>query len=168
MSDLEIFNALNASEELIYIIRICRRNIKTLATIIKCTELEYNFMLSNGRILIHDTVVYTHSNISRYSYSNSNYICTPDALTVKILLYTDTVNGGWSSWRLGPCSKTCGRGIQNYTRVCDNPKPSCGGKECKGPSSHFIKCNEFCCPGKIAISFVLITFHGCCCYLTFV
>ena len=61
------------------------------------------------------------------------------------------VDGGWSSWRLGPCSKTCGGGTQNYTRVCDNPKPSCGGKKCDGPSVHIHqdKCNDICCPGKI-------------------
>ena len=65
-----------------------------------------------------------------------------------MVLYS-VVDGEWSSWRLGPCSKTCGGGIQNYTRVCDAPKPSCGGDECKGPGSYSTKCNEFCCPGKI-------------------
>ena len=42
-----------------------------------------------------------------------------------------------------------GGGTQKYTRVCDDPKPSCGGKECKGPSSNSKSCNGFCCPGKI-------------------
>ena len=66
--------------------------------------------------------------------------------------YYIVVDGGWSSWRLGPCSRTCGGGMQNYSRVCDNPKPSCGGKICDGPSTlmHQDKCNNFCCPGKIA------------------
>ena len=61
------------------------------------------------------------------------------------------VDGGWSEWRLGPCSKTCGGGIQNYTRVCDNPKPSNGGKQCKGPSFYTRKqiCNSECCPGQM-------------------
>ena len=60
------------------------------------------------------------------------------------------VDGGWSSWRLGPCSKTCGGGIQNYTRVCDDPKPSCGGEECDGPSSYTFheRCNDFSCSGE--------------------
>ena len=63
------------------------------------------------------------------------------------------VNGNWSSWRLGPCSKTCGGGIHKYTRVCDNPEPSCGGKECEGHAvySHKKKCNDFCCPGMIML-----------------
>ena len=60
------------------------------------------------------------------------------------------VDGGWSSWSPGLCSKTCGGGTLKRTRLCDNPKPSCGGKECKGPSSdNSVKCNEFCCPGRI-------------------
>ena len=61
------------------------------------------------------------------------------------------VDGGWSSWRLGPCSKTCGGGTQTLTRSCSNPTPSCGGKECKGPSSNSKTCSDFCCPGKIII-----------------
>ena len=59
------------------------------------------------------------------------------------------VDGGWSEWRLGPCSKTCDGGIQNYTRVCDNPEPSCGGEKCAGPSIYTIQtCNDNNCPGK--------------------
>ena len=63
------------------------------------------------------------------------------------------VDGGWSSWKLGPCSKTCGGGIQNYTRVCNNPKPSCGGKKCEGVSSYTANktCNDLCCPGNVTI-----------------
>ena len=61
------------------------------------------------------------------------------------------VNGNWSEWRLGPCSKTCGGGIQNYARVCDNPKPSCEGKQCEGPTfyAHKQLCNIECCPGQM-------------------
>ena len=61
------------------------------------------------------------------------------------------VNGGWSNWTLGPCSKTCGGGMRNSIRVCDKPKPSCGGKECVGlsVSTHQEKCNDICCPSKL-------------------
>ena len=67
------------------------------------------------------------------------------------------VDGGWSSWMLGPCSKTCGGGIQNYTSVCDNPKPSYGGEECDGPSSYILhkKCNDFSCSGMIVATNIL-------------
>ena len=66
------------------------------------------------------------------------------------------VDGNWSPWDLGPCSKTCGGGIKHDIRVCDNPKPSCGGKKCEGPSTNSSKCNEICCPGKILL--VLATY----------
>ena len=62
------------------------------------------------------------------------------------------VDGGWSTWRLGQCSKTCGGGTYNYSRVCDDPKPSCGGKICEGPRTMRVyeeKCNDICCPSKI-------------------
>ena len=58
------------------------------------------------------------------------------------------VDGEWSSWIIGPCSKTCGGGIQTKTRVCDD---ECGGGKCKGSSTSSIKCNDVCCPGKILV-----------------
>ena len=108
-------------------------------------------MLSNDWVLINDTVVYTHSNNNRYRYSNLSNICTPDALTVKILLCTHIVDGGWSSQRGGLCSKTCGGGTKTLTRSCNNPVPFCGGKGCSGPSNYQIACNTHCCPGKIIL-----------------
>ena len=86
--------------------------------------------------------------------------------------YSYAVDGGLSSWRLGPCSKTCGGGTQEYTRVCDNPKPSCGGKECYGLTfySHKELCNDFCCPGKvflvIAIILLVVEVHRTVCQYT--
>ena len=47
------------------------------------------------------------------------------------LLYLLLVNGfwsGWGPWR--PCSKTCDNGITSRQRVCNNPVPSNGGKNC--------------------------------------
>ena len=37
----------------------------------------------------------------------------------------------------------------NYTRVCNNPVPSCGGKVCDGLDFYAPKkkCNDICCPG---------------------
>ena len=79
-------------------------------------------------------------------------------------LYNYVVDGGWSSWTYGPCSKTCGGGIQNYTRVCDNPKPSCGGKECDGPSTDVLykNCNDFSCSGKIVLTTSIISNEKSC------
>jgi len=63
--------------------------------------------------------------------------------------YFVIVHGNWSVWKLGECSRTCGGGILNYARVCNNPAPSCGGKGCDGLDvySPKKKCNDICCPG---------------------
>ena len=66
-----------------------------------------------------------------------------------MLGHHSTVDGGWSSWTYGPCSKTCGGGIQTLTRTCDNPKPYCGGNGCSGLSTNQKSCNTNCCAGKL-------------------
>ncbi|XP_066284505.1 properdin-like isoform X1 [Branchiostoma lanceolatum] len=46
------------------------------------------------------------------------------------------VNGQWSRWgKWGPCSTTCGRGIQQRTRRCDNPAPQNNGEKCAGAAA---------------------------------
>ena len=59
------------------------------------------------------------------------------------------VDGGWSSWTYGSCSKTCGGGTQRMTRHCNNPTPYCEGKDCYGKDVDQRSCNNQCCPGKI-------------------
>jgi len=49
--------------------------------------------------------------------------------------------GGWSL-----CSANCGGGIQNRTRVCDNPSPENGGKPCEGEDLVAQPCNLDPCP----------------------
>ncbi|XP_063436348.1 slit homolog 1 protein-like [Mytilus trossulus] len=51
------------------------------------------------------------------------------------------VDGQWSSWSSIPCSVSCGDGIEQRIRSCDNPKPSDDGKECVGPSMESLTCN---------------------------
>ena len=58
-----------------------------------------------------------------------------------------TVNGGWSTWIPGKCSVTCGIGIVQLTRRCDNPRPANGGRNCFGNSQIIRQCNKGCCPG---------------------
>ena len=65
------------------------------------------------------------------------------------------VNGGWSSWKEGQCSKACGGGVKKFTRKCSNPTPSCGGSPCRGISVRQVTCNEFCCRGKIITTIML-------------
>ena len=62
------------------------------------------------------------------------------------------VDGGWSSWVCGPCSKTCGSGTQSCTRSCNNPTVLCGGRQCIGSSVITRSCPSVCCPGKIVTS----------------
>ena len=48
----------------------------------------------------------------------------------------------------GTCSSTCGGGVKNVTRDCNNPRPQCGGKNCEGISFNTSPCSENCCPSK--------------------
>ena len=50
------------------------------------------------------------------------------------------VDGGWSSWTCGPCSKTCGGGKKSCSRRCNNPIPSCGGNGCPGSRTEERSC----------------------------
>ena len=86
------------------------------------------------------------------------YRCTYCSYIVRCYSKYSVVDGGWSRWKLAPCSKSCGGGKRNYIRACSNPIPLCGGKMCEGIKV-FIpkkKCNDFCCPGtyicKITVS----------------
>ena len=59
------------------------------------------------------------------------------------------VDGKWSSWETwSPCTKTCGNGMRNRLRLCNNPAPANGGNTCDGKEES----SEFClvrhCPGK--------------------
>ncbi|CAG9769262.1 unnamed protein product [Ceutorhynchus assimilis] len=58
-------------------------------------------------------------------------------------------HGGWSNWSSwGPCSRTCGIGVQYKTRRCDNPKPSYGGSTCEGQTEEFQLCNKGSCKNQ--------------------
>jgi hypothetical protein len=57
------------------------------------------------------------------------------------------VNGGWSAWTAGACSKTCGGGSMVSTRTCTSPAPSCGGADCSGEPSKTEVCNPEPCSG---------------------
>lgn len=56
-------------------------------------------------------------------------------------------SGGWSEWQNdGPCSTTCGEGVQPRIRTCTNPAPKCGGADCGGNSRSTVACNVQECP----------------------
>lgn len=68
------------------------------------------------------------------------------------------VNGGYGDWfDFGACSVTCGEGVQERKRLCDNPSPQYGGESCEklGPSVETKACQMKSCPGED------VTSHAC-------
>ncbi|KAL3885340.1 hypothetical protein ACJMK2_025411, partial [Sinanodonta woodiana] len=56
-------------------------------------------------------------------------------------------DGGWSTWTLwSSCSKTCGPGIKERNRLCNNPNPAYNGSTCHGNDNEISKCNVTFCP----------------------
>jgi len=74
-----------------------------------------------------------------------------------LYLYS-TVDGNWGSWSGStPCSVTCGVGLQTQRRLCDSPKPTHGGRQCRGEELK----NGLCtipvpCPSKWCDNEILI------------
>lgn len=68
-----------------------------------------------------------------------------------------TVNGNWGPWSLwDTCTVTCGGGVQTRKRICNDPPPKHGGKECVGDSKATQLCNKQDCPiGKQIDLYVL-------------
>nr|XP_054763764.1 uncharacterized protein LOC129270400 [Lytechinus pictus] len=57
------------------------------------------------------------------------------------------VDGDWSEWSSWTtCSVTCGVGETVRYRLCANPQPSHGGKECQGDNQEAKKCRIVKCP----------------------
>ncbi|XP_036343293.1 A disintegrin and metalloproteinase with thrombospondin motifs 20, partial [Rhagoletis pomonella] len=57
------------------------------------------------------------------------------------------IHGGWGAWSaFTPCSLTCGGGVQESQRECNNPLPKNGGKYCAGSRKKYRSCNTHACP----------------------
>lgn len=80
--------------------------------------------------------------------SNGGANCTGSATqTGNCLLRYCSVNGGWSAWStFSRCSKSCGGGRQYRSRLCSNPFPRHGGRDCVGIRFFSRSCNTGCCP----------------------
>ncbi|NXK97014.1 HMCN1 protein, partial [Formicarius rufipectus] len=60
---------------------------------------------------------------------------------------TVQVHGGYSSWlEWRPCSVSCGRGLQQRVRQCNDPVPANGGRGCRGPDTDVRVCHGEPCP----------------------
>ncbi|MEJ1275475.1 thrombospondin 2 [Cricetulus griseus] len=56
-------------------------------------------------------------------------------------------DGRWSPWSpWSACTVTCAGGIRERTRVCNNPEPQYGGKDCVGDVKEHQMCNKRSCP----------------------
>lgn len=59
------------------------------------------------------------------------------------------VDGSWARWEpYGPCSRTCGGGVQLARRQCSSPTPANGGKYCEGVRVKYRSCNLEPCPSS--------------------
>ncbi|CAG2249589.1 THBS1 [Mytilus edulis] len=59
-----------------------------------------------------------------------------------MFLIVQTVDGNWGPWSIfGPCSVTCGTGLNYRSRICNDPAPSLNGKPCDGEETSSQICN---------------------------
>ncbi|XP_055516059.1 hemicentin-1-like [Leucoraja erinacea] len=59
---------------------------------------------------------------------------------------TVQVHGGFSAWvEWGPCSATCGGGVVERIRLCNNPLPAHGGRACHGADVESRHCDSTPC-----------------------
>uniref|UniRef100_A0A8C4HH90 Thrombospondin 1b n=1 Tax=Dicentrarchus labrax TaxID=13489 RepID=A0A8C4HH90_DICLA len=57
------------------------------------------------------------------------------------------INGNWGPWSpWDTCTLTCGGGVQTRKRLCNDPAPKYGGKECVGDAKDTQMCNKKACP----------------------
>ncbi|CAH3019170.1 unnamed protein product [Porites evermanni] len=75
----------------------------------------------------------------------------PSIETKACVLDSCPVNGGYGQWsEFKDCSVTCGEGVQQRERKCDNPEPQFGGKTCAeqelGPDVETQTCHKDPCP----------------------
>lgn len=67
----------------------------------------------------------------------------------KTLCYLSLGDGGWGDWTdWSSCSTTCGDGVQQSTRACDNPAPVSNGKQCDGEGTQTKTCKLMECQCK--------------------
>lgn len=63
------------------------------------------------------------------------------------------VDGQWTAWKpWTECTRSCDSGIQTRARMCTNPSPAYGGKDCVGLSDEIKPCNKNPCPGELQLA----------------
>ena len=81
-------------------------------------------------------------------HDTGGYVCFFSRLNALL------VNGNWSEWVDGPCSKTCSLGVMKRTRTCSNPEPFCGGSPCLGVDEVDAECLVVECDRELNIHIV--------------
>ncbi|XP_063057327.1 hemicentin-1 isoform X2 [Engraulis encrasicolus] len=80
----------------------------------------------------------------------AEYECVARNLMGSVLVrvpLTVRVHGGFSEWmEWGPCSVSCGEGVQHRLRQCNNPLPANGGRHCVGSDTDTRTCHGKPCP----------------------
>ena len=109
-------------------------------------------MLAGDTFYIYHPLLREMLNANPYGYDF-------DFLSSKIFIYifnfnniAALVDGGYGDWsQYRACSVSCGGGLKTRSRLCDNPEPAFGGKDCSqlGPETESSRCNTHECPGKI-------------------
>ncbi|XP_043933631.1 A disintegrin and metalloproteinase with thrombospondin motifs 7-like [Protopterus annectens] len=70
-----------------------------------------------------------------------------DRECVPVGYYPGHIDGGWGAWSSwNACTRTCGAGVQNAERQCNNPVPKYGGRYCLGERKRYRICNIKPCP----------------------
>lgn len=78
-------------------------------------------------------------------YMNAPVMCG-SVYCIECLFFV-LVNGNWGPWSpWDSCAVTCGGGIQKRGRLCNNPEPQFGGKDCIGDVTESQICNKQDCP----------------------
>uniref|UniRef100_A0A8C8HMI3 Hemicentin-2 n=1 Tax=Oncorhynchus tshawytscha TaxID=74940 RepID=A0A8C8HMI3_ONCTS len=113
--------------------------------------------LRDGRPLLHSLRLQPLHNGSLAIYSVTRgdageYQCVAESeagVAERTVSLKIQIKGGYSNWEeWGPCSTTCGRGVQERIRLCNNPEPVNGGRSCDGPSMDSRRCQTGLCPGE--------------------
>ncbi|XP_060787017.1 hemicentin-1 isoform X2 [Neoarius graeffei] len=103
---------------------------------------EHLHRLHNGSLVLY----------SAMSRDSGEYRCVAEnevGVTERTISLKVQVVGGYSHWQQwGPCSVTCGRGLQQRIRFCNNSTPTNGGAACEGPDTESRQCQASFCLGE--------------------
>ncbi|TKS69568.1 disintegrin and metalloproteinase with thrombospondin motifs 7 [Collichthys lucidus] len=100
-------------------------------------------------------VLYSAAHQCRLQYGSGSVLCDDmdwcfGGECVAAGYQPESVNGGWAPWsEWSACSRTCGAGVQNAHRDCDNPVPKYRGKYCLGERRRYKTCNTTPCPHDV-------------------